>query len=34
MKAATLLALALAVAPLTATANVITDWDDIAVKTI
>jgi len=34
MKAATLLAFALAAAPLTASANVITDWDDIAVKTI
>src|ERR1700704_4112082 len=34
MKAATLLAFGLAAAPLTASANVITDWDDIAVKTI
>jgi hypothetical protein len=34
MKAATLLAFALAAAPFTASANVITDWDDIAVKTI
>lgn len=34
MKAATLLAFVLAAAPLAASANVITDWDDIAVKTI
>ena len=34
MKTATLLAFALAAAPVTASANVITDWDDIAVKTI
>ena len=34
MKGATLLAFALAAAPFTASANVITDWDDIAVKTI
>jgi hypothetical protein len=34
MKAATLLAFVLAAAPLTASANVITDWDDIAVRTI
>jgi hypothetical protein len=34
MKAATLLTFALAAAPLAAFANVITDWDDIAVKTI
>ena len=33
-KPAALLAFALAASPLTATANVITDWDDIAVKTI
>lgn len=35
MKTATLLTFMLAAAaPLTASANVITDWDDIAVKTI
>jgi hypothetical protein len=34
MKAATLLVSALAATPLMASANVITDWDDIAVKTI
>ena len=34
MKAAILLSFALAGAPLTASANVITDWDDIAVRTI
>jgi hypothetical protein len=34
MKAAILLSFALAAAPHTASANVITDWDDIAVKTI
>src|SRR3954447_4536552 len=34
MKAATLLVFALAAVPFTASANVITDWDDIAVKTI
>src|SRR5689334_16067428 len=34
MKAATLLTFALAAAPLAASANVITDWDDIAMKTI
>ena len=32
MKAATLLAFALAATPISALANVITDWDDIAVK--
>ena len=34
MKTATLLTFMLAAAPLAASANVITDWDDIAVKTI
>jgi hypothetical protein len=34
MKAATLLTFVLAAVPLAASANVITDWDDIAVKTI
>jgi hypothetical protein len=34
MKATTLLIFALAATPFTASANVITDWDDIAVKTI
>jgi hypothetical protein len=34
MKAATLLAFALAATPMAASANVITDWDDIAVKVI
>jgi PAP2 superfamily len=34
MKAATVLAFALAAVPVAASANVITDWDDIAVKTI
>jgi hypothetical protein len=34
MKAATLLAFALAAAPFAASANVITEWDDIAVKII
>jgi hypothetical protein len=34
MKAATFLAFSLAATPLTASANVVTDWDDIAVKAI